>query len=787
MALSEQQQQSLLGVTSFMFDFAPDQASYDRFESILDENPSFYDLGTNLAGTDAYTSQFSEGATADEKIGVILGRLGLEEGSQGYERGTDFINQRLDDGIPEGQVLMEIGEKLLQETPPEGLEDAAATLQNKIAVSQNYLESGAEGYSSDTIPDLLDGVTADQASVEAAQEKIDNLPTQSGGEGETFTLTGETDVLTGTDGDDTFLAPEDSFQQFDQIDGGAGVDTLRVAAGETVDGDISGVEVLSVEGDGDTTVNADSVGGLEQLSFVGNETGATVTGLTDNQTVSVQDAGTETLVEYDLSLAADASVVNVELQDSNVGVSVSEGEADSLNVRSSGTSTLNVVDTFAAGLSSVAVAASGALTLSGDSLGSNVEGDVTFDAAESEGNITADGVLADATNVIGGAGDDNFGALDTATSVEAGAGDDTIDLSGNEEDVTVNAGAGDDRIELGEQGLTGKSIDGGEGNDTVVTAADEFSTQNYDAINTLQNVETLEFSADDVTVDASELDASALTFTGNAATVENLGADQTAVVDGGAVAETGTAAEQTLNVEGDIADTVNVEASYDEGEDGTNLANIVTLNVADDEDVESAETLNLSGNGNVEFVNGAEAVEEATDDSGNVTTPGVPAGETFASVDASEMTGELDYTNVADVEESITLGEDNGADTLTVADGSTYGSMDVITNFDSTVDEDADGNISTEDGADTTFDTLEGITGEFASVDVSDANDLNGAFATAAADGAAGDGVFFNFDDNTYAFADSDGNGEYGNADAAIQLVGTHDLSADNAAYADVA
>lgn len=767
-----------------MFDFAPDQASYDRFESILDENPSFYDLGTNLAGTDAYTSQFSEGATADEKIGVILGRLGLEEGSQGYERGTDFINQRLDDGIPEGQVLMEIGEKLLQETPPEGLEDAAATLQNKIAVSQNYLESGNEGYSSDTIPGLLDGVTADQASVEAAQEKIDNLPTQSGGEGETFTLTGETDVLTGTDGDDTFLAPDDSFQQFDQIDGGAGVDTLRVTAGQTVDGDISGVEVLSVEGNGDTTVNADSVGGLEQMSFVGNETdGSSVTGLTDNQTVSVQDGGTEDQVDYDLSLAADASVVNVELQDSNVGVSVSDSEADSLNVRSSGTSTLNV-DTFAAGLSSVAVAASGALTLSGDSLGTDVEGDVTFDAAESEGDITAaaeDDVLADATNVIGGAGDDNFGALDAATSVEAGAGDDIIDLSGNEEDdVTVNAGAGDDRIELGSQDLTGKSIDGGEGNDTVVTSAGEFSTQNYDAINTLQNVETLEFSADDVTVDASELDASALTFTGDTATVENLGADQTAVVDGGAVAEGETAAAQTLNVEGDIADTVNVEASYDEGEDGTNLANTVTLNVADDEDVDDA-ALNLSGNGNVEFVNGAAATDvdpDGTPDSGDEYT--TAAGETFASVDASEMTGELDYANVADVEESITLGEDNGADTLTVADGSTYGSMDVITNFDSTVDEDADA-----EGADVTADTLEGITGSFASVDVSDANDLNDAFATAAADDNADTGVFFNFDDNTYAFSDNGGtDGEYDNADAAIQLVGTHDLSADNAAYA---
>lgn len=173
MAITEQQKTNLLGVTSFMFNFAPDQASFDRFEAIIDADPSFYALGTDLARTEAYTSQFSEGATRAEKIDVILGRLGLEEGSAGYTRGSDFINQRLDDGIPEGQVLMEIGEKLLQETPPEGLEGAAAVLRNKIAVSEAYLESGVEGYSSDTLPTLLANVTADQQSVDDAIEAIE--------------------------------------------------------------------------------------------------------------------------------------------------------------------------------------------------------------------------------------------------------------------------------------------------------------------------------------------------------------------------------------------------------------------------------------------------------------------------------------------------------------------------------------------------------------------------------------------------------------------------------------
>jgi len=184
MAITAQQKANLLGVTSFMFNFAPDQASYARFEARIEANPSFYALGTDLARTEAYTSQFAEGATRAEKIDLILGRLGLTEG-EGYERGVNFINQRLDAGIPEGQVLMEIGEKLLQETPPAGLEDAAAILRNKIDASEAYLESGIEGYSSETLPDLLANITADAASVEEARAAIDAVAN----EGDTSDLT----------------------------------------------------------------------------------------------------------------------------------------------------------------------------------------------------------------------------------------------------------------------------------------------------------------------------------------------------------------------------------------------------------------------------------------------------------------------------------------------------------------------------------------------------------------------------------------------------------------------
>ena len=631
----------------------------------------------------------------------------------------------------------------------------------RIEAADAYTDkAGAENYSVSTAKDLLQSIDATdtQGDLDAALAQIEDLPTQSGGEGEMFTLTEGVDTLTGTDGDDTFVAAEGKvFNNFDSIDGGEGRDTLRVdaATANDLNGDISNIEVVSIEGDVGASVDASEIGGLEQLWFVDNDSNSTVTGLTANQTVGFEDS---TSTATDLGVAS-GSTVNVALDasDVNIGLDSTSETVDTLNVTSEGKSSLSLSGAdgrnISGNLQNVSVAASGELTLSDGSIGLDLADgeEATFDASASTGNITVeDDVLDQATTVIGGAGNDNFGALDSATSVEAGAGDDTMDLSDNDVKVTVDAGAGDDRIELGDKSLSGTSIDGGEGNDTVVIGTGTFSTQSYDAINTLQNIETVEFSADTIEIDASELDASALTFTGSTLSVSGLGADQSVIVAGD---NAGT--EQTLNLT-DIADTVNVEASYDD--EGSNVANTVNLTIEGDDDDAA---LNLSGNNNVVFDNTDQSV---------------------ASVDASAMTGTLTYTG-SEGGESITLGEDNGSDTLTV-DGSTYENMDVITNFDSTVDEDADA-----EGADVTADVLSEIFGggnSATEVELGDdVTSLNGAFAAAA--GSDADGyAFFNFEDNTYVFndtGDSAANGEYDNDDFAIQIVGNHDLSSDNAAY----
>jgi len=382
-----------------------------------------------------------------------------------------------------------------------------------------------------------------------------------------------------------------------------------------------------------------------------------------------------------------------------------------------------------------------------------------------EGGIALPSALHTITT---GAGDDDVTSSFATTTkqgatISTGEGNDVITvLTTGSGATSVDAGAGDDRIVLNRLALN-SSIDGGDGTDTAVVADGSFTTQSYDAINGFKGIEILEFSADLVTVDAAELsDFNSLSFTGGEIIVANLSADQTVTVDGG-LGGSGENAELTLG--GDIAETVNIVASYDEGDDADNPneSNTVTLIVNSDDDAAGG-TLNLSGNSNVVFED-----NDAED------------GAYFATIDASEQTGTLAYTNVADVVEAITLGTDNGQDVLTVADGSTYGDMDVITNFDSVVDED-----QTAEDADTVADVLVGITGDATLVELGDdVTTLTQAFAAAAADDASADGyVFFHFEENTYVFRDNgSGEGQYDNSDFALQLVGVHDLSADNDAY----
>jgi len=684
MAITAQQKANLLGVTSFMFNFAPDQASFARFEKIIEANPSFYALGTNLARTEAYTSQFAEGATRAEKIDLILGRLGLTEG-EGYERGVNFINQRLDAGIPEGQVLMEIGEKLLQETPPAGLEDAAAILRNKIDASEAYLESGIEGYSSETLPDLLANITADAASVEEAKAAIDEI--KPGVPGDNVSLTADVDDLTGTANDDTFtagltVAGSETLQDFDSIDGGEGTDSLTATltgdAGRATPPATAAVAptLTSVENifarsvTGANTLDLANAEGYEQLWSNGSQQNLTFDNVSEQVTVGARNiAQTAGIIDVDVNydantLAADDTQAIV-LEDANVDVDINQGGANTatdvrnISIASTGSSnTLRFVNTdvvTGAEVQNLTITGEGDLTIAA---GGNAFNDITagtIDASEATGDVSITIADAAATNLAAGV---------TERTVTMGAGDDT-----------VNAAAAD---------LADSKVDGGAGRDTIVVDGTSGSLVN-DLVANVSNFEVINLSgltnaAGDVSYGTmANIGAEALVVTdaaagtaANAGTVNNLTAESDLTL----VNTNGDADSITLEVAG--ADTNdNAELNFATvGADGNNstfnvtVADVENLNVstsATDADtfrstelsVDSTALENLTVTGNEAVV----FTQDTTAGTGNIALESVDvSGVTASNATAGDLTATITVGNGVTVigsagDDSITFGE----------------------------------------------------------------------------------------------------------------------------------
>ncbi len=256
---------NIVALTTVMFNAAPGANNLDAF----DNYGSLEQLAGDLAATDTFNNQFDGLETQEEKINLVLTQnLGLEQGSDAYQEAMSFFNARLDAGASAGEVLIEAGNYLLGDNVSENFQPAAQLLKNKIEVGTYY----SQDHSADSLDELQSvyaNVSTEQSSVDEAKAAIDSMPadqTPSGGPGEVFTLTTGTDVLTGTDGDDTFLAPKeddtDTMNNFDQIDGGAGRDTLRVEGDQEITGDISNVEVVRVEDDAAATYDVTAVSGF---------------------------------------------------------------------------------------------------------------------------------------------------------------------------------------------------------------------------------------------------------------------------------------------------------------------------------------------------------------------------------------------------------------------------------------------------------------------------------------------------------------------------------------------
>ena len=525
--------------------------------------------------------------------------------------------------------------------------------------------------------DILKNVTSNPATVlnqsQVTQEiktKIadatDPIMGQTGGQ--TFTLTTGIDNFAGTSGNDTFIGGNGAVNTYgpaDQLDGGAGVDTVKLyggALGANIPTlkNIENVYVNAVTGG----ANVSGIAGVESLE-VENISAAQTFTMGAAQSLKLTNINATTFATAVAGSAAGGITLN-NVVDTTVTPNVAQTldvqtRAAALKLTATGAaSNINLVNTLAG-------AATSLTTL-------NVEGDagLRVNGAAAYTNLTT----VDASKNTGGV---NFvQGVDTNLTFTGGTGNDRVDVSIAAGAVSaqdkLDGGAGTDTLAITTGGLTAPAVANIKNFETLeVRGATVQDASVFEANNTLtglavvntggaqaMNVTNLAATAKDNIVVTTGIAAATTTLTTTVKGFVSGGTSDSATVTVNANAASTAAAESVLNLTFENVDVLNFVSS---GRVATN-ANDITVTATD------LEKLVVTGNIDTEVIAsaGTNGITEV-DASGLVVANGTAAGLTFAQLAGSTQ--------------SILLTGSNGLDTLTVvaAKGTVVsnGGNDVIT------------------------------------------------------------------------------------------------------------
>jgi len=639
----------------------------------------------------------------------------------------------------------------------------AAVVQAKLVAAQAFtaqIDTAAEiqGYQGTGAADAGRAFLATVVSTATGLTAVANAPTAlanavaaGGTVGGSFALTAGVDSLTGTANNDTFTADNTGTAKFlsltDTINGGAGVDTLRVflAAGDTAVATptLNSVEIVQL--------NGGALAGPTAYTAIAGTTGLII------DTPAVVGA-TYTVAGQAVTLKnfAGAGITTItSTADTAANVTLNAWTGGTLAFSGPATTTVNLTATGAN--SSVALAGSSLKTL----------------------NITGDKAIAITPNLA------TTGSL-TSINASTATGAVTVDLSAGN---TVAAfaftgGAGNDTLVLGSTELTaltaGTQLDGGAGIDTLSIANTSLATADYTKVNAVKGFEVLGLAAN-ATVDAAQLTTiKSFSVVAGGDTISNLGA-------GTSVSLTGAATGATLGAAlGNTATELTVGAA---GTAGLNVGTLTTTGLT---------TLGLTSNGT-----SANTVALSNSDNTNVTVKGATdlnltlAGgtSTGSTINAAAFTGKLAVTG-SNFTDSIIGG--TGADTVTLSTGAdtiTLGAGADIVSFSATVS-------ATVKSTATSITTVTDFVAGTDKIDVSNFSTGAGVFTTAAvnvtaattlaqaldlaatADGSVAGGLggavkYFQFQNNTYVVADNTAATTFAAAtDSVIKLTGLVTLTA---------
>lgn len=445
--------------------------------------------------------------------------------------GIDFWVNALNSGMSRGEVVASLVAAVANYSSSTDPVTKAAYDQfnNRVEVSNymaNTVEKAPADYATSTkfatsgTTGLV--VTNSASTVTTAKTSVDTLKPV---DGTTFTLTTGVDTFTGSDKDDLFkgsvstLTSDNTLNPTDTLDGGAGIDTLKV----NVNSDFTGFTTGSLK-------NVENIE-LTNVSSVARSFDATgITGATKYTINANNNAGVNLV---DLDKTVDVSVSNIKDTATfttafNASAKELTGTSDAMNLA---ISSLGVVDDAATTVNEekvVNVTLNSIETANVSATNSNV---ISFTGTDLKalnisgaGNVKVNTVTISLTSVDASA---STGAIDidttattsTLTSVKTGSGNDKVKL--NTADIlangTISLGAGEDTLTLASGATTVQyTLSGAE---TLaldgVTSALVFSGANVSGLTTVSTV-----AANNAATSLVNMGTQALTVDNKGATVE---------------------------------------------------------------------------------------------------------------------------------------------------------------------------------------------------------------------------------------------------------------------------
>lgn len=280
-------------------------------------------------------------------------------------------------------------------------------MDNKVQAANTYTTTAGDKYD----------LAAAKAAIGASTS---NNP------GQTFTLTNSTDNIVGTSGNDTIVGDNVSTSAGDQINGGAGTDTLKLY-GNAVKPAFSNVEKVYLNGNTagfDVSTNSE-VTNLDLDDVATNQTYTIANG----QAVSVSNIAATEIVDFagNTVTALNLALNNVAATGNDATIDLNSTAQTSVSITTSGTKSQVTLLNTGAKLDTINIAAGVALEL-----GHALTTVKTINAAASTAGVDIDAVGASDLTFTGGAGNDRIAlgaTLTAADTIKGGAGTDTLSIS----------------------------------------------------------------------------------------------------------------------------------------------------------------------------------------------------------------------------------------------------------------------------------------------------------------------------------------------------------------------